>query len=339
MSEGQAELDRQLVESAGNEPLTLAPESPKSITPTYDGIATEPCTPEEANILHAPVNNKDIEIRPDGIIYLPEIKFRRVLDRAFMPGGWAMKPLGVTMQDNQLFYKGQLWARGKFRAESIGEQEFFPDNRGMTMASAHEAAKSNCLMRCCKDLGIASECWDPQFIRQWKRENAVEVWCEGIGRNNKDQKKPLWRRKDSDPIGYPWKEQGTKQQDPTGEEHPVAVRPPSPPVPSPASPAAPVAPTVESMPKGEAEVKAGLSMLLSPMKPETKERIKKLLDEFAIEMEPFKKFCLATYKKWPGSLNEVQAQDVLNHLIAVADHKEYPEYSKEKDGPLTFRSM
>ena len=27
-------------------------------------------------------------------------------------------------------------------------------------------------MRCCKDLGIASELWDPSFIRRWKRNIA-----------------------------------------------------------------------------------------------------------------------------------------------------------------------
>ena len=29
-----------------------------------------------------------------GIVYLPEIKYRRILNRAFGPGGWAMMPRG-----------------------------------------------------------------------------------------------------------------------------------------------------------------------------------------------------------------------------------------------------
>lgn len=32
----------------------------------------------------------------------------------------------------------------------------------MVYGKAMEAAKSNALMRCCKDLGVASELWDPQ---------------------------------------------------------------------------------------------------------------------------------------------------------------------------------
>ena len=37
-----------------------------------------------------------------------------------------------------------------------GEQEYF-DPSGIPTAT--EAAKSNALMRCCKDLGVASELW------------------------------------------------------------------------------------------------------------------------------------------------------------------------------------
>jgi hypothetical protein len=37
-----------------------------------------------------------------------------------------------------------------------GEQEYFDPNG---IATATEACKSNALMRCCKDLGIASELW------------------------------------------------------------------------------------------------------------------------------------------------------------------------------------
>ena len=32
----------------------------------------------------------------------------------------------------------------------------------MVYGKAMEAAKSNALVRCCKDLGIASELWDPK---------------------------------------------------------------------------------------------------------------------------------------------------------------------------------
>ena len=41
-------------------------------------------------------------------------------------------------------------------AVARGEQEYF-DASGI--ATATEACKSNALMRCCKDLGVASELW------------------------------------------------------------------------------------------------------------------------------------------------------------------------------------
>ena len=32
-----------------------------------------------------------------GLIYLPEIKYRRILNLAFGPGGWALMPRGETL--------------------------------------------------------------------------------------------------------------------------------------------------------------------------------------------------------------------------------------------------
>ena len=58
-----------------------------------------------------------------------------------------------------------------------GEQEYF-DQSGIPTAT--EACKSNALMRCCKDLGIASELWDPRFIREFKKEHCVEVFAEHL---------------------------------------------------------------------------------------------------------------------------------------------------------------
>jgi hypothetical protein len=45
----------------------------------------------------APLSPDDVEIKPDGIVYLPEIKYRRILNRAFGPGGWGLAPRGETI--------------------------------------------------------------------------------------------------------------------------------------------------------------------------------------------------------------------------------------------------
>jgi hypothetical protein len=48
------------------------------------------------NTAAEPIREEDVEIKPDGTIYLPEIKYRRRLNQAFGPGAWAMKPIGAV---------------------------------------------------------------------------------------------------------------------------------------------------------------------------------------------------------------------------------------------------
>ena len=64
---------------------------------SFHGLSTEPFTPEAAKALLAPIPAEDIEVKPDGIIYLPEIKYRRILNQAFGPGGWGLAPRGETI--------------------------------------------------------------------------------------------------------------------------------------------------------------------------------------------------------------------------------------------------
>ena len=90
---------------------------------------------------------------------------------------------------------------GQLVSQARGEQQFF-DNAGL--ATATEGAKSNALVRCCKDLGIASELWDPGFIRAFKQKYCVEVWATGV----RGDKKKLWRKKDHPKLDYPYKESG-----------------------------------------------------------------------------------------------------------------------------------
>jgi len=61
---------------------------------SFHGLGTMPFDPEIAKVLMAPIDPMDIEIKPDGIIYLPEIKYRRILNNAFGPGGWGLAPRG-----------------------------------------------------------------------------------------------------------------------------------------------------------------------------------------------------------------------------------------------------
>lgn len=64
---------------------------------SFHGLSTEAFPPEAVKILLAPLDPNDVEVKPDGIIYLPEIKYRRVLNKAFGPGAWGLAPRGETI--------------------------------------------------------------------------------------------------------------------------------------------------------------------------------------------------------------------------------------------------
>lgn len=175
----------------GSEPIT---------NDTFPGVAEASFSEDVVAKLESPLDEMDIEVKPDGILYLPEIKYRRALNAAFGPGGWAMVPRTPhTMIGKKLTREYALFAHGRFVSQSRGEQEVYNDD-GIPTAS--EGVKSNALMRCCKDLGLAWQLWDPRFIREFKANHTVKVPCTHL---RTGQSKWLVRRKDGE-ITYPYKE-------------------------------------------------------------------------------------------------------------------------------------
>ena len=77
-----------------DKPLELESASEEKIdwTRSFHGLSAAPFPKEAADILLAPTDPDEVEIKPDGILYLPEIKYRRILNRAFGPGGWGLVP-------------------------------------------------------------------------------------------------------------------------------------------------------------------------------------------------------------------------------------------------------
>ncbi|KAI0660704.1 mitochondrial genome maintenance MGM101, partial [Cubamyces menziesii] len=168
---------------------------------SYFGLSTQPFPKEVAEVLMTPIDPLDVEIKPDGLVYLPEIKYRRVLNKAFGPGGWGLAPRSETNVGPRVVSREYaLVCLGRLVAIARGEQEYFDPNG---IPTATEACKSNALMRCCKDLGIASELWDPRFIREFKSKYCIEVFVEDV---RTKKKKKLWRRKDQPAFEYPFKE-------------------------------------------------------------------------------------------------------------------------------------
>ncbi|KAI9729705.1 MAG: hypothetical protein M1834_006656 [Cirrosporium novae-zelandiae] len=167
---------------------------------SFHGLSSEPFPKEVADILLQPLAPDDVEIKPDGIVYLPEIKYRRILNKAFGPGGWGLAPRGETIVTAKAVTREYaLVAHGRLVSVARGEQDYFsPDS----IPTATEGCKSNAMMRCCKDLGVASELWDPKFIRQFKAKHAREAFVEHMVNKRKTK---IWLRKD-DEVKYPFKE-------------------------------------------------------------------------------------------------------------------------------------
>lgn len=157
--------------------------------------------PKEVNdTLLAPLEDDDIEIKPDGLLYLPEIKYRRILNKAFGPGGWGLAPRTETyITPKQVSREYALICQGRLVSVARGEQDYFGGEEKLT--TALEGCKSNALMRCCKDLGIASELWDPSFIRKWKKQYCDEAFAEHVVTK---KKKKLWKLKTNN-FEYPYK--------------------------------------------------------------------------------------------------------------------------------------
>lgn len=91
------------------DPVINGSESSQNWSTSFHGLSTQPFSREISDILMQPVDMHDIEIKPgkitdimggrnshvylilfsfqDGLLYLPEIKYRRILNKAFGPGG------------------------------------------------------------------------------------------------------------------------------------------------------------------------------------------------------------------------------------------------------------
>ncbi|KAK5169559.1 uncharacterized protein LTR77_005535 [Saxophila tyrrhenica] len=193
--------DSDPLRSLDNPSPILEPDSTQTDwTRSFSGLSSTPFTPEQASILMESIPFDDIEIKPDGIIYLPEIKYRRILNRAFGPGGWGLAPRGETIvTGKQVTREYGLVCMGRLVSVARGEQVYF-DPEGVPMAT--EGCKSNALMRCCKDLGVASELWDPRFIKRFMAEMGREIVVE---HQTTRKRRRHFMRKD-DEVKFPFKE-------------------------------------------------------------------------------------------------------------------------------------
>ncbi|QLQ79994.1 hypothetical protein HG537_0C06430 [Torulaspora globosa] len=197
---------KSLTSGLGGVPLESARDEVKGQTDkgidwytSWYGIGAKPFDATVQKQLADSLQTEDIEVKPDGLIYLPEIKYRRILNKAFGAGGWGLVPRSETIVTPKLVTREYgLICHGQLVSVARGEQDYFSE---AGIPTATEGCKSNALMRCCKDLGVGSELWDPVFIKKFKAENCIEKFVEHIATK---KKKKIWLRKDRQ-VEYPYK--------------------------------------------------------------------------------------------------------------------------------------
>ena len=175
LTTGRYEADR--ADPPAPETTAIAPVSVPQFARGFEGMATEPFPEAARRVLAEPINPNDVEIKPDGIVFLPGVAWRRILIRAFGAGGWAIAPRGPSrVMGNVVIYHGALFALGRFVGEAVGECFYREGNANMSYASCVEGARTDCIGRIVKDLGYGAEMWDANWREAWKAKYAVQEW-------------------------------------------------------------------------------------------------------------------------------------------------------------------
>ena len=168
--------------------------------PIYAGLSTRPLSKEETEELMAEIPTDQLDILPTGEVYAAQIVYRRKLNKAFGAMGWGLRPISPLMlKDNVMYREYALYCHGQCVSQAVGEADYQPDNARMSYATAAEAVKSNALMRCCKDLGIAAQCWDRRFTEKFKAEHC-EQYTNEKGKRVWRLRKVTKERTDADAV-------------------------------------------------------------------------------------------------------------------------------------------
>lgn len=149
-------------------------------------------------LLSAPPDPNIVEIRPDGIVYVPWNEVANRLDAGLGIGQWSLVPDGKPMiQDGYCCWQFDLWVHGQWVTTAIGEH---PEHKfsKMSLANRAESAKSDALVKCSKSLGIFRELWSPGWRMAWQEKHAIRVWALQTERSTAGQW--LWRRNDRPPF-------------------------------------------------------------------------------------------------------------------------------------------
>lgn len=170
------------VPTSGTASAESAPPSPVPIRPV-DALSFVDDAPEfppaVREALATPVDPELVEMRatekdgPEKLCYVPWVHYQAVLLKAFGPGGYRLVPRSVPRTEgNVITWVGALFVRvpgtTKFVFIKEAKGECATQGGKMTAGNGAEGAQSDCLVKCCKALGIFMELFDPRWRRAWE---------------------------------------------------------------------------------------------------------------------------------------------------------------------------
>jgi hypothetical protein len=169
-------------------------------------------TKDQTAILFEAVDETDVLIRPDGLIYLDWTWYSERLTRAF-PLKWGLVPQGMPKVNGDMLVWGfWLVIDGCLMGFAIGEQT--RTNQKMSFTDCAEAAKSNALMRLCKGIGMSRILWHKPFVEEWKNKYA-ETYQDKNDRT-------LWKKKKGYDKGLPSENYAAATSESSGNDKPAA---------------------------------------------------------------------------------------------------------------------
>ncbi|KAJ3131881.1 hypothetical protein HK101_004661 [Irineochytrium annulatum] len=146
-------------------------------------------------------------------------RYYEILDEAFGDGGWELKPstkYHFTSDKKNLSRTYTLSAQGRFLSEATGDRSFalaglqaaaLPevaklglDHHTLTARCAEGFVEYSALVRCCKDLAIAWQLWDKDFVMRWQGTLFAWDWILANDEDNDGyEEKCTKRKKDEEP--------------------------------------------------------------------------------------------------------------------------------------------
>lgn len=172
---------------------------------TFGGLGIQRVSKAQEKILCSPPDPfRDVHILPTGEVYAPQIAYRRRLNKAFGPMGWALRPISGTTPPAEkatMYREYVLIAEGRAIGAAHGSGKYYDTNARMDYADTAEAIRSDAMKKICKDLGMFAELWDPIWARDWQNEYAIHVF--EVVKNRKTKQNEIvdkWRRIDTPPF-------------------------------------------------------------------------------------------------------------------------------------------